>query len=182
MKRIMVVLIVLSMASVSMADLVSLIVKPSDASDTYIASDSITLQVIADFDVGIISFDKISQDSWGVASSPALNAGFDDMSLHNNGVVGDVGVDLFWSVVGSVLITSPDVAAGQVLWSFVYHVPDVPAGTMIHFTCVEPMVASSDFSHYVTSIVPLVISVDIPEPMTMGLLGLGGLFLRRRSK
>jgi len=180
MKKLLVLVLVLAMASLSMAGIATLRVAANDLRNDYMPSDIITLELVANFSAGSMGFNKLQQDSGveGGASEPMLNSLWDG-SLLNPGQIKNTGTDLMWAMTASLGLTSQDLPAGTVLWHFEYHIPDVPASTMIHFTFVAPSVDSGDFMDGAASIVGPSIHV-IPEPMTIALLGLGGLFLRRR--
>ena len=175
MKKLLILLMVLVMTSGALAQLAQFRVAADDAKDTYYPSDIITIELVADFAVGSIGIDYVYGEP--TASSPALNAGFTQLPL-NPGVVKNAGGILLQSIAGGV--ASADILAGEVLHSFEYHVPEVQESTILVIDAGGVILASLDFSAFLEQIAPLEIHVT-PEPMTVALLGLGGLFLRRRK-
>jgi len=179
MKKLLVLVLVLAMTQMSLAvvDTVTLRIAANDFRQDYRPSDMITLELVANYDVSTLAIGKLFGP--GEASAPVLNVRLTESQPVNAGVLKNTGTDLIWSVAGSTLISSADITAGTVLWSFEYHVPDLPPSTTIQFGYYAVDVASGDYSHDVTTIGMPTIHI-VPEPMTIALLGLGGLFLRRR--
>lgn len=183
MKKVLVLMLVLAMASLASAvTTMSFQVDPASVKDNYMPSDIITINLVdtghvIDIDIAAIT----DNGAGGVASAPLTLTsafGFADVGRLTND-----GETLIKWVTGSV--TGTGVYATGVLYSFQYHVPDVPASTMITIGDFSggnywlPFIDYFDGSSYEGHVGPLTIHV-IPEPMTMVLLGLGGLFLRRR--
>jgi len=174
MKKLLILCLVMAMASAAWAGTVTMRVESGDQKTSYKESDTITIEVVADFDVANFSITKV----WGdpTASSPALHTSF-TMTPLNPGVVVNSGGVLIQSVAGSA---ASNISAGQVLWQFEYHVPDVPHSTWLTISSTDVWIDEYYGSDYADSINDLEIHVT-PEPMTIALLGLGGLFLRRRK-
>jgi|GEM_PF-1945281 len=177
MRKLLVLILVLGTAQTCWAGTALFRVAPDDVKEAYLPSDIITFEVVADFPVGVISMDYVHATD-GEAMSTWLNAGFDDIMGAGRPInIGGTAVQGVW---GTVALGSPDVEPGEVLWSFEYHIPDVPFDLVIEISTESFFAASTDFSDYATETNAVMISL-IPEPMTLGLLGLGGLFLRRRK-
>jgi len=180
MKKLLITLVLLTMAVAANAGNVGFQVAAGDAKDSYLPSDIITIEIFSLIDTFGITMDAIGDGgAGGVASAPlVLNAAYTSFPL-----VGDItntGGTLIEGVLGATAVGLP---ATGVLYSFEYHVPDVPPSTIIE---IGPAFPYGWEMNEVTiaagaSVVPdsLLIHV-IPEPMTIALLGLGGLFLRRR--
>jgi len=190
MKKLLIMLVLLAMAGAANAASVWFQVDPQDAADSYMPSDIITINLVADFGVGSVSL-NIGADGGSAEAVGALNAKLATaLAPYYNGTLRNTLNILISDIAGGAAFGQPTPAAGEVLYSFEFHVPDVPPSTIITINDVTgpnpfggaPMstaVASPDYMVYLTDILPVEIHV-IPEPMTIALLGLGGLFLRRR--
>jgi hypothetical protein len=179
MKKLSILVLVLAMASPAGATL-SWTVSPVKCS--YEPSDIITIGIVADFSyVGNFGIDDILTDNGGTASNPALHTLL-QFEPYSNGEVINEGSLLIQDPYGQNLSWIPEdnIMAGEVLWSFTYHVPDVPASTIVTISATGVFVADDWYMEYDDYIEPLTIHV-VPEPATIALLGLGGLLLRRRK-
>jgi hypothetical protein len=180
MKKFLVLALVLSMATMANAGLVL-----SASSTEVLPSQIITISVVETGPLGVLGFsvDVITDGAPdGVASNGVLNATWEKKypgTLNTNGFLSEL-----WSA--TQLTVNP--VTGAVLYTFDYHVPNLPASTWITIQSFDdggdnyfaPEVAYVGGSKWTG---PLSTQIHIiPEPMTMCLLGLGGLFLRRRSK
>jgi len=193
MKKLLVLVLVLAMAQLSLAGLATLRVNAADVKSDYMPSDMITIEIVTDFSQGSQGADTgtgtISMDyvhafvtvapavSVGTASATWLHAGFND--LHTTGLPVNAGGIAVQGVAGSTTTTAPDVAAGAILWSMEFHIPDLPASTWINITTDNFFAAPTDMSDMALETNGLLLHI-VPEPVTVALLGLGGLFLRRR--
>jgi hypothetical protein len=178
MKKLLVLTLVLGITQVSWSDSIPLAVMqvaPANQKDHYVPSDHFTIQVVADFPVGMLGIDYVYGPP--TASAPVLNAAFTQSPLFPGTVVNSGGV-LIKTIAGGIA-DYPEIQPGQVLWQFEYHMPDVPFSTYITISAVGVAIGNLDYSTYVESIVPLTIHL-IPEPATIALLGLGAVILRRK--
>ncbi len=177
MKKLLVLVMVLAMAQLSLAGLATLRVAENDVKSDYAPSDMITIELVTDFGVGGLSIDQVT-GSGGTASAPALNTLLNQAPV-NPGVIINAGGVLLQAVAGSTDLAVGDIAAGEVLWRFEFHVPDLPPSTIIEIGTLGFFAAAGDFSDMALETNVLAIHI-IPEPVTVALLGLGGLLLRRR--
>jgi hypothetical protein len=185
MKKLLTILLVLVIASAASAGTAWLEVDPQDQKPSYSFSDIITINLVGDPGITGVQLDALASDNGGTAGSPLfLNDILSD--LRSPGYLVNQGGILLNYVTGSAPFGSAGVPPGDPAWSFEFHVPDVPPSTeIIIFPFVDydlgyfdPMISFSDYS-MAMDVGPLIIHV--PEPMTIALLGLGGLFLRRRK-
>jgi hypothetical protein len=184
------VLVLCLAASASALDINGLRVAPDDQKDHYEHSDWITIELFLDLDSGELAnsfvMDSLREGSPspGTAASPALDTRW---SSGSGGTLG-TSPELVSFAYGAIISPDPDIEG--VLWSMEYHVPDVPDSTWIE---IYPYVSSAEWYFAEISItgaggVSYTVPIDgllihvIPEPMTVALLGLGGLVALRRRK
>jgi len=197
MKKFLVLGVVLALSSSAMAGLVGLEIVDPLAS--YEASTTITIEVVAsefgtDFpgdSIGFLDIASISSDGggetepqYGTASSPSLNSVLQlGVGVSAGDIVNSGGIlieDIRGYIEqGELTGVSPFPA---VLYSFEFHVPDLPASTIITFTVDGLAIKNLGYNDPVPGYTgPGALEIHvIPEPITIALLGLGGLFLRRR--
>jgi len=199
MKKLLIVLLVLTMASAASAYTCGWRVAPGEEADHYMASDTITIQLYTD-DPAITGIELpaiADDDDFGTAHNPlTLNANL--VVFPQVGTIVNAGGPqnvLIEYVSGSA---NPGTPATGVLYEFEYHVPAKPASTIVKIGGLfslgmedyanywEESVTNegyetygpADWDTYEMGIVEIHV---IPEPATIALLGLGGLLLRRRK-
>ena len=160
-----------------------------DAKDHYTPSEWITIELFLDLYSGELANSfvmDVVQDNGpnaGQAASPAAD------SRWTSGYGGDLGAghDLVYFASGAIIYPDPDIEG--VLWSMEYHVPEAPESTYIDITALHDPGAfwfseisiSGTGGSYSVPIDGVTIHI-IPEPMTVVLLGLGGLVALRRRR
>jgi hypothetical protein len=175
MKKVLVLVLVLAMTQLTWAGIATLQVNSADAASDYAPGTTVTIEIVYDFTAGGMSMDSVDATA-GSWSDPALNIGFDD--VHVNGTVAGSSIT---GIGGSTGTSSADVAAGAVLWSAEFTVPELPSSSIVTISTSNFFVSPTDFSDMTFETNALELHV-IPEPITLALLGLGGLFIRRPAR
>lgn len=183
MKKLMVLSLVLAVAGLANAGFV--VSKTTDL----VAGDVISISYIADYTVAGLSIRNISDSGsvTGAMSDAFLHAGFNSGRKVGVNIVNADG-KLMTNTTGDGLGGAALVAlggvypvAGEVVFSFNY---TVKAGANETFVLAfDDGVAARGIKNTagVTSALGSIQLQTIPEPITMGLLSLGALFLRRRK-
>ncbi len=147
-------------------------------------SDVITIEVVADFASNGFALEAFSSEG-GTATPGEVNATLSFLPNPGQAVNADVadGYQLITAAGGSVFGAS--IEPGAAIYSFTFHVPELPFSTVIEIYGLDVVgtpgsYVSNAATFQTEAIAPLTLHV-VPEPISMGLLGLGGLFLRRRS-
>ena len=195
MRSFLVLGIVLALSSsVMAAGNIELRIAPGDVNPSgYSYSDTITIQIYATGfygnypgdTIGFMDISSINTDNGGTASGPELHDTLELGTGISAGTIVNSGGVLIEDIRGYMPIGDLDGVTPfpAVFHSFEFHVPDLPYSSEITislnglslknvtFNTIEPVYTVSG---------PLEIHV-VPEPATIALLGLGGLFLRRRK-
>lgn len=173
---------------------------PHSGTTNVTAGSTVTIDLIADFDVRSGSF-NIQQSTTSAAGDATavgvgtLHAGFDQTADNGNlcNVLSGTRFMLIDRTNGVVADTSPDILAGQILYSFDLLIPSL-ASVGDQFTIDDPfglpVVNGTDpyataiyaqGGESVTDITPLTLTV-VPEPVTIALLAFGSLCFCKRRK
>jgi hypothetical protein len=186
MKKLLVLALVLGVASMASAAIVL------QASNTLVSpGEVVTMTVVttAGENVKGMTIGLISEGGAGGTATPGsvnvkfvngADAGYDGATLGLGGTAGDIGY-----VNGAVDL--PNWATGT-LYTYSYQVSAAAApGSMINFTFPDTSGDPYYFPTAITTDQDAVLGIEgtslevIPEPITIGLLALGGLFIRRRK-
>ena len=192
MKKLLVLVLVLAISSIATAATIDVVILDGpehgdfEGIPSYQPSDWIVIGVIPDGfsqnppmdDIGRMKIAQVT-GTGGEAANPVLTAYFDD--LGEPGTVVNSAGTLITGVDGSVALGSPAPPNGDPLYTFEFHVPDEPYSTIIVID-LDGLELTMPFGDPLSFTYggPIEIHVS-PEPMTIALLGLGGLFLRRRK-
>ena len=193
MKKFLVLGVVLALSSSAMAGLVGLRVEPGDVEPiSYDHSTTITIEVYASgfyidypYDtIGFMDIASIQSDNGGTASSPSLHTDLlSGVGVSAGDIVNSGGI-LIENIGG--YIDQGDIVGvypfPAVLYAFELHIPELPNSTILTITMSGLVIKNLGYNDPVPGVTAtntLEIHI-IPEPMTIALLGLGGLFLRRR--
>ena len=189
MKKLLVLALVLALSSMATAAMVGLEVTEGASTGSfegipsYEDSTWITISLVeSDFGTGYsdgifqITIDKATATA-GTGASPGLNSGFNDTIGKDPGTPGpatDVVTDVFGSVtMGGSAVTGT-------LWWFDLHVSGDWSDIIV--IDLDGLVLGNAMGGDLTYTGPDSLEIHVtPEPMTIALLGLGGLFLRRRK-
>jgi hypothetical protein len=188
MKRLVAIVLVLAMASAASAG-----IGFTSSQAFYMPGEIVTIYLVASGRCNGFNLATVSDFGAGgaVIGTPTFNPAFVPFPGYIDNtpnIPGAVGL-LMDSCGAYASSTGP--AAGAILFSFQYQTPvsistiviaPVAGGTIVNydygtFVC-EPSLG--DVGGQDQLITGCVLNSGVPEPMTLGLFGLGGLFLRRR--
>ncbi|MBA7587031.1 hypothetical protein ES708_29041 [subsurface metagenome] len=184
MKKLLVLLLVFAMASWANAAIVSF-----SAGDG-LPGDTIGITVSSDEQVAGVTLALIADSGFGGTANPgAWNTLFTTADAGYNGTAGGYGAGDLIMVSGGISLGFP---ATGLLYSYSYDIPsDAAFGATIVFTVgdLPDFGIASSIDYLVEGATAQMsmagmefTSTVIPEPMTIALLGLGGLFLLRRRR
>jgi len=186
MKKLFVLVLVLAISTMATAATVDLVVLQPPAE--YNPSDTITIGLVAaGFTLGAptgvhqIDIATVTTDNDGTASNPALVTALTGAGVFYHGTPINSGGILIQTVKGGTAIADQlGIGTGD-LWTFEFHVPEVDWSTIITIDLTGLQIKNK-FGQPLAYTYggPLEIHV-VPEPMTIALLRIGGLFLRRRK-
>ncbi len=185
MKKLLIFMLVLCMASLANATLQISVGGDQEPIDTEIwllPSETIILDIWTDADIPafgggpwmLVVGTTLGSMTPGTALSPMIY-GSPVQTEDNASVIPPAGMEGIWGIAANVAFPPPDA---------------IPAGTtlydLIEFHCAGPgdaiiYLMDAPDGAPASIIYDSVIIHQIPEPMTVLLLGLGGLFLRRRK-
>lgn len=179
MKKLLVLALVLSMATLASAGLTIIGMPTGDI----LVGDTVTLSVYTD---AVISAGVGEWNGWGLVTETALGT----ISGGVSSIPAVSGLAIYDGVLAGAGFTPPEGTegvSGAILASG--EVP-IPAGTIFDtITFTATAVGTANVTLLLTQDYETIgsqdagaITIITPEPITMTLLGLGGLFLRRRSK
>ena len=184
MKKLLVLVLALALASTAYA---GLSYQLNGGGTSVAQNSSVTIEVVADAIVSSFTIGGVTMTGSGtIGAVGTLNAKFDAMPLAGtlkNGATSNIYI---FDLGGGTQAGSPKPAAGEVIYSF--SLGTGAAGgtiTIDDFSGTNPFPPPPTPKLTQLNLVndnpaALVLTI-IPEPVTIALLGLGGLFLRRRK-
>ena len=181
MKKILVLTLVLGMAAMANATLTMTTtydgsdLAPGDTFTIDINEDAMMFPIVSET-LAVIVSDTTLADVYGGTAMEAANAAdkiliWDDMS--SPGWAEDAGVAMNIGILGGVYPAPPYVVFDNIMFECLGD-----GDVMLMF--VTGVLGPTD-EYIVGQVLAEVMVSQIPEPMTLALLGLGGLFLRRRK-
>lgn len=183
MKKFMVLAMVMGIASFAVAGFVAT-VQDVEVAEVQ-AGDTVKICLVADADVlsgfaaNVEIFINGLDDVQMVGTPGYINPGFTNQFSGPGFPGGATDNELILGAFGGYNLGSPAVVAGSDLFCFTFDVPmDLVFSDEITIDTFSAFGVDSQIDG--VAIAPLTLHV-VPEPISMSLLGLGGLFLRRRS-
>ena len=184
MKKFLVLMLVLGMASLAGATLqisVDGVQNPVDSEITLMPSGTAILDVWTATDIGMF---ELCTYALIVADGPGTIDAANADALYGNILAAEVPTDFF--LIGPGLAATylggyagNPVAGATILDGILFHCEGLGDVTIELWSLKETAVQSGIYE--ADALMDTVMIHQIPEPMTLALLGLGGLFLRRRK-
>ena len=195
MKKLIVLVLVLSMATIANAGLQISVggqINPPDTQISLLPSETVMIDIHGDgqtpgpYSLFLLTKGAGNMSGGGIVMSPIL--AISEFVWHNNDVFTAMLTANGFATTNAVYVNAVSALTpipnyeGRIVDDIVFHCDAVGEVTLmlIHLDQVENP-DTGDMENVWTTLDTQVIH-QIPEPMTMVLLGLGGLFLRRRSK
>ena len=196
MKKLFVLVLVLAISTMATAATIDLEIiagpdpvgiDPTSGAPSYLPSDTITIALVAagfgtapTTGIAQLEINQATTTNGGTASAPDLHVKLMGSGLYNKGTPVNSGGVLIHTVFGSLAIDDYILIDAGNLWWFEFHVPELPYSEIISIDLTGLSILPKYGALTYTYGGALEIHV-VPEPMTIALLGLGGLFLRRRK-
>ena len=192
MKKLLVLMLVLGLASVASAQVVGLAIsvngnhEPADSAYTLVPSQNLTLDIWANTDIVPMG---AGEGDWILVCNPAVGtiAGGVPVPYGDVTLIGPVAAQgnvvglpaELGGVAGSIILfgTTILIPTGTTLFDEILFHCEAPGDVVISLERITP---DWEYTGEIYDTVTIH-QVPIPEPMTIMLLGLGGLLLRRRK-
>lgn len=172
MKKLLVLALVLSMATIANAGLTLTISGPTQ----------LALGATGTYTVGYTGYNTLASYDVDILSTIGTVGGGVGITTNTDSATTYFGADSLTGYYEATMYN--DVALtdlGSPLFSFTLTAPSTTGTATISFLENSFIDTTNTPLDYGTTVLPTLNVQIVPEPMTMGLLGLGGLFLRRRK-